>query len=233
MIQPRPIFLAITLKPCIFSNSITLDGFQASKMKLSKSQDVFNESEHGFDDLFAIAVKCCPDGYLTRWIASSVWTVWSKHYKTMEHMRYSTPIRISQFTSEAFTGMLKAHGITICMESRGRTLDNIFVERLWCSVKYEDVYLKSYATLRDLLLGLTEYFVFLPHGKNASIAGIQYTGRGVPNSKRRRGQGLWINTVRQKNQSGIKVIMGQPFSCMWNITFLNSMDYCLDKGGPL
>jgi len=66
----------------------------------------------------------------------------------------------SQFTSEAFTGVLKSHGISISMDGRGRALDNIFVERLWRSVKHEDVYLKGYATMPDLLLGLTEYFVF-------------------------------------------------------------------------
>jgi len=65
-----------------------------------------------------------------------------------------------QFTSEAFTGVLKANGIAISMDGRGRALDNIFVERLWRSVKHEDVYLKGYATMSDLLLGLTEYFVF-------------------------------------------------------------------------
>ena len=56
--------------------------------------------------------------------------------------------------------MLKTHGIAISMDGRGRALDNIFVERLWRSVKHEDVYLKGYATVPELLLGLTEYFVF-------------------------------------------------------------------------
>ncbi len=65
-----------------------------------------------------------------------------------------------QFTSEAFTDVLKAHGIAISMDGRGRALDNIFVERLWRSVKHEDVYLKGYVTVPELLLGLTEYFVF-------------------------------------------------------------------------
>jgi len=46
------------------------------------------------------------------------------------------------------------------MDGRGRALDNIFVERLWRSVKHEDIYLKGYATLPELLLGLTEYFAF-------------------------------------------------------------------------
>jgi len=66
----------------------------------------------------------------------------------------------SQFTSEAFTGVLKTHGISISMDGRGRALDNIFVERLWRSVKYEDVYLKGYASMPELMLGLTEYFAF-------------------------------------------------------------------------
>ena len=65
-----------------------------------------------------------------------------------------------QFTSEAFTGVLNTHGIAISMDGRGRALDNIFVERLWRSVKHEDVYLKGYVTVPELLLGLTEYFVF-------------------------------------------------------------------------
>lgn len=66
----------------------------------------------------------------------------------------------SQFTSVAFTGVLKREGIAISMDGRGRALDNIFVERLWRSVKHEDVYLKGYNTVADLILGLTEYFVF-------------------------------------------------------------------------
>jgi putative transposase len=65
-----------------------------------------------------------------------------------------------QFTSEAFTGVLKRHGIAISMDGRGRALDNIFVERLWRSVKYEDVYLKGYAGVPDLLPGLASYFEF-------------------------------------------------------------------------
>jgi putative transposase len=66
----------------------------------------------------------------------------------------------SQFTSDAFTGVLKKHNIAISMDGRGRALDNIFVERLWRSVKHEDVYLKGYATLPELLVGLAVYFVF-------------------------------------------------------------------------
>ena len=65
-----------------------------------------------------------------------------------------------QFTSDAFTGALKLHDIAISMDGRGRALDNIFVERLWRSVKHEDVYLKGYVNMPELQLGLTEYFEF-------------------------------------------------------------------------
>jgi putative transposase len=66
----------------------------------------------------------------------------------------------AQFTSDAFTGVLIKNGITISMDGRGRALDNIFVERLWRTVKYEDIYLKGYSSFAKLLKGLTEYFEF-------------------------------------------------------------------------
>jgi putative transposase len=65
-----------------------------------------------------------------------------------------------QFTSQEFTGRLLSSAITISMDGRGRALDNIFVERLWRSVKYEDVYLKGYETPKDAFTGLGEYFHF-------------------------------------------------------------------------
>ena len=64
----------------------------------------------------------------------------------------------AQFTSHAFTGVLKREGIVISMDGRGRVFDNILVERLWRNVKYEDVYLKGYATMGELLVGLAGYF---------------------------------------------------------------------------
>jgi putative transposase len=69
----------------------------------------------------------------------------------------------SQFTSDAFTRVLLDAGIAISMDGRGRALDNIFVERLWRSLKYEDIYLKGYASLSELLLGLRAYFAFYNH----------------------------------------------------------------------
>ena len=52
----------------------------------------------------------------------------------------------AQFTSEAFTDVLKAHGVAISMDGKGRWIDNVFIERLWRSVKYEDIYLRAYET---------------------------------------------------------------------------------------
>ena len=65
-----------------------------------------------------------------------------------------------QFTSERFIGILKYHHIRISMDSKGRALDNIYVERLWRSLKYEDIYLKSYETMRELKEGVRRYFNF-------------------------------------------------------------------------
>jgi putative transposase len=66
----------------------------------------------------------------------------------------------SQFTSHAFTGRLQAADVQISMDGRGRALDNVFVERLWRSVKYEEVYLKSYPTVPAAIDGLGAYFHF-------------------------------------------------------------------------
>jgi putative transposase len=66
----------------------------------------------------------------------------------------------SQFTGNAFTGVLKKHGIRISMDGKGRCMDNIFIERLWRSVKYDEVYLNDYATTEELRKGLRKYFHF-------------------------------------------------------------------------
>ncbi len=65
-----------------------------------------------------------------------------------------------QFTSEDFTGKLEDSGIRISMDGRGRVFDNIFVERLWRTLKYEEVYLNSYQTVREARLSLARYFQF-------------------------------------------------------------------------
>ena len=66
----------------------------------------------------------------------------------------------SQFTSRAFTGLLQQHGIRISMDGKGAWRDNVFVERLWKSVKYEEVYLRAYASVSEAKAGLARYFAF-------------------------------------------------------------------------
>ena len=66
----------------------------------------------------------------------------------------------SQFTSDAFINVLERHQIAISMDGKGRALDNVYVERLWRSLKYEDIYLNSYETLEELQGGVDRYFRF-------------------------------------------------------------------------
>src|SRR5512144_2695114 len=65
-----------------------------------------------------------------------------------------------QFTAEAFTGRLLSAGVAVSMDGRGRALDNVFVERLWRTVKYEDIYIRCYEAVPGLQQGLARYFVF-------------------------------------------------------------------------
>ncbi len=69
----------------------------------------------------------------------------------------------SQFTSEGFTSVLAGHGVRISMDGRGRWLDNVFIERLWRSVKHEEVYLKAYENLTEARRELAAYFHFYNH----------------------------------------------------------------------
>jgi len=66
----------------------------------------------------------------------------------------------AQFTSQAFTSILEERRIQVSMDGRGRALDNVFIERLWRTLKYDNIYLKDYATVVDLRSGLTEFFHF-------------------------------------------------------------------------
>ena len=106
-----------------------------------------------------------------------------------------------QFTATAFTDMLKENDIKISMDGRGRALDNIFVERLWRSVKYEDIYLKCYACVPELIAGLSDYFSFYntqrPH---------QALGYRTPDEVYRTGSGGGARIVDKFNKKA-----EQPF----------------------
>jgi len=79
----------------------------------------------------------------------------------------------SHFTSPQYLSRLQARGIQISMDGRGRALDNIFVERLWRTVKYEEVYLQCYETPRAARQGLTRYFHFYNHERPHQALGYQ------------------------------------------------------------
>jgi len=82
----------------------------------------------------------------------------------------------SQFTSDDFTGTLKHHGITISMDGKGRCMDNIFVERLWRSLKYEEVYLKAYATVAEAKAGIGAWLSF--YNEERQHQSLGYARRG-------------------------------------------------------
>ena len=94
----------------------------------------------------------------------------------------------TQFTSDAFTGMLHGHGIAISMDGRGCWRDNVFVERLWRSVKYEEVYLHAYASVSEAIAGLARYFKFYntrrPHTAHADRTPDEayFSQRTLPNA---------------------------------------------------
>jgi len=66
----------------------------------------------------------------------------------------------SQFTSEAFTGILERAQVKISMDGKGRAIDNVYIERVWRSLKYEDIYIRDYQTARELKSGINRYFEF-------------------------------------------------------------------------
>ena len=78
-----------------------------------------------------------------------------------------------QFTSTEFTQRLQAAQVRISWDGRGRALDNIFVERLWRSVKYEEVYLKDYQSVPEAIRGLRDYFTFYNHHRPHQALGYQ------------------------------------------------------------
>lgn len=80
----------------------------------------------------------------------------------------------SQFTSEVFTGILKTNGIKISMDGKGRALDNVFVERLWRTVKQEEVYLKEYRNVNECREGLKQYFLRYNHRREHQSLDYNY-----------------------------------------------------------
>ena len=102
----------------------------------------------------------------------------------------------SQFTANDFTGVFKREGVTISMDGRGRAFDNIFVQRLWRNVKHEDVYLKGYATVGELLLGLSEYFTL--YNSERPHQSLQYMTPDVVYASASGGGALIVDKYEEK-----------------------------------
>ena len=91
----------------------------------------------------------------------------------------------SQFTSEAFTGRLERASITMSMDGRGRAFDNIFIERFWRTVKYEEVYVRNYEGARDAEIGLDAYLRYYDRVRLHSALGYR-----TPEQAYREGKGF-------------------------------------------
>lgn len=118
---------------------------------------------HGF--LYLTAVIDWYSRYVLSWSLSNTMSVSWCMAVVEAALQQGTPEIFNtdqggQYTSPQFTGMLLERDIRVSMDGRGRALDNIFIERLWRSVKYEDVYLKAYADGHELERGLSDYFKF-------------------------------------------------------------------------
>ncbi len=89
----------------------------------------------------------------------------------------------SQFTSEAFSGLLRSNGIQISMDGKGSWRDNVFIERLWRSVKYEEVYLRAYESVSEARIGIGEYFKFYngrrPHSSLGRMTPDQFYNKAL------------------------------------------------------
>jgi putative transposase len=134
----------------------------------------------------------------------------------------------SKFTSSAFTGLLKQTEVQINMDGRGRAFDNIFVERLWRTVKYEDVYLRGYSSLGELTAGLSDYFQFYnaerPHQSLDNQTPMKCTATGKVALRQYRTT-LKINLSRQRQSKNRAAL----FSCeRRDIHSLNCERLCLD-----
>ena len=104
----------------------------------------------------------------------------------------------SQFTSEGFTGILARHGVKISMDGKGRYADNIFMERLWRTVKYEEVYLKAYSNGREAKAGLEAYLHFYNTQRPHQALGYRtpaevFSGDSVQSDEQSKGR-RWLPT---------------------------------------
>jgi putative transposase len=129
--------------------------------------------------MFLIAIIDLYSRYVVKWaLSNSMEAEWCAEVLKEAIAGHGAPEMFntdqgSQFTSDVFIEVLKTNGITISMDGKGRATDNIFIERLWRSVKYEDVYLNAYESGIDLFKGLKHYFQFYNQVRRHSSIGNQ------------------------------------------------------------
>lgn len=124
----------------------------------------------GRDFVYLVAVMDWYSRYVLGWALSTTLDAWFCVEALRRALAVARPEIFntdqgSQFTSVAFTDILREVGVAISMDGRGRAFDNIFVERLWRSVKYEEVYLKDYGGVDEARRGLCDYFTFYNTGR--------------------------------------------------------------------
>ncbi len=110
-----------------------------------------------------------------------------------------------QYTAHAFTDRLEPAGVAISMDGRGRWMDNVFVERLWRTLKYECIYLHDFATVRALEVGLAGVLRVLQRRAIARGVGLSDAGGGVPGGVRRRGTNSWRWSKSTRNFRATKL----------------------------
>jgi len=144
-----------------------LKGMEITRVNQVWSMDItYIRLNQGF--IYLTAVIDLHSRYVLSWRVSNTLDSGFCVEALKEALTYGTPGIFNtdqgvQFTSEGFIGVLENAGILISMDGKGRALDNIFIERLWRSVKYEEVYLKDYADPREAISELKEYFRYYDH----------------------------------------------------------------------
>lgn len=144
-----------------------LKGFVTSRPGQVWSTDItYVRTTTGF--MYLAAVIDCHSRYVLSWRLSNTLDAHFCIEALKEALEQGTPEIFNtdqgvQFTSHEFIEVLTKAGIKISMDGKGRALDNIFIERLWRTVKYENIYLEEYKTGKDLFEGLKRYFLFYNH----------------------------------------------------------------------
>ncbi len=145
-----------------------LRGLKIERLNQVWAMDItYIPMRHGY--MYLAAIIDLHSRYVVNWsISNSMDAEWCAEVLRAAIQKYGKPEIFntdqgSQFTSEVFIDLLKSNEIQISMDGKGRALDNIFIERLWKSVKYENIYLTVYENGVDLYKGLKEYFEFYNH----------------------------------------------------------------------